>query len=110
MANTTDVAASAADELSESELDRVRDFSREPILLEGETIADLVPGTARRRAVDMALRELDDGAEAPTMEWRRDYSLLLGLERLLSEESASCSTEPSSMSTRSTRCRERSPR
>ncbi len=86
MANTTDVAAQAADELSESELDRVREFSREPILLEGETIADLAPGTARRRAVDAALVELADGAEHPSMQWRRDYSLLLGLERVLSEE------------------------
>jgi superfamily II DNA or RNA helicase len=86
MANTTDAAAKAADELSESELDRVREFTREPILLEGETIDDLAPGTARRRAVDAALAELDSGAEHPSMEWRRDYSLLLGLERLLSEE------------------------
>jgi ribonuclease E len=86
MANTTDVAAKAADELSESELDRVREFSREPILLEGETIVDLVPGTARRRAAESALHELDDGAEFPSFEWRRNYSLLLGLERLLSEE------------------------
>jgi superfamily II DNA or RNA helicase len=86
MANTTDVAAKAADELSESELDRVREFSREPILLEAETIADLLPGTARRRAVESALHELDEGAEFPSLEWRRNYSLLLGLERLLSEE------------------------
>ena len=86
MANTTDVAASAADELSESELDRVREYSREPILLEGETIADLAPGTARRRAVESALHELDEGAEIPSFEWRRNYSLLLGLERLLSED------------------------
>jgi ribonuclease E len=86
MANTTDVAARAASELSEADLDRVREFSRESILLEGETIADLALGTARRIAVDDALAELASGAEAPSMEWRRDYSLLLGLERLLDEE------------------------
>src|SRR4051794_40559222 len=86
MANTTDVAAQAASELSEADLDRVREFSREPILLEGETIADLIPGTARRLAVDAALAELDSGAEVPSFEWRRDYSLLLGLERLLDQE------------------------
>ena len=85
MANTTDVAAETASELSEADLDRVREFSREPILLEGETIADLEPGTARRRAVDTALAELAEGREAPSFEWRRDYSLLLGLERLLWE-------------------------
>ena len=59
MANTTDVAASAAGELSEADLDRVREFTREPILLAGETIADLAPGTARRLAVDAALAELE---------------------------------------------------
>jgi ribonuclease E len=83
MANTTDVAAKTASELSEADLDRVREFSREPILLEGETIADLAPATARRRAVETALAELAEGREVPSFEWRRDYSLLLGLERLL---------------------------
>jgi ribonuclease E len=86
MVNTTHVAAGATSELSEADLDQVRELSREPILLAGETIADLAPGTARRRAVDAALAELAAGAEAPSMRWRRDYSLLLGLERLLSEE------------------------
>jgi len=86
MSNPTDVAANAASELSEADLDRVRELSREPILLEGETIADLAPGTARRRAVDAALAELDAGAETLSFEWRRDYSLLLGLERLLWDE------------------------
>jgi superfamily II DNA or RNA helicase len=82
MANTTHVAAGAA-KLTEADLERVREFTRESILLEGETIDDLEPGTARRRAVDAALKELDDGAEAPSFEWRRNYSLVLGLERLL---------------------------
>jgi ribonuclease E len=82
MANTTHVAAGAA-KLTEADLERVRDFARESILLEGETIDDLQPGTARRRAVDAALKELEDGAEVPSFEWRRNYSLLLGLERLL---------------------------
>jgi ribonuclease E len=82
MANTTHVAAGAA-KLTEADLERVREFARESILLEGETIDDLEPGTARRRAVDSALKELDDGAEVPSFEWRRNYSLLLGLERLL---------------------------
>jgi superfamily II DNA or RNA helicase len=86
MANSTDVAAGAAKELTESDLDRVRAFSREPILLGGEQLENLAPGTARRRAVDAALHELDQGAEHPSFEWRRDYSLLLGLERLLWED------------------------
>ena len=86
MSNQTDVAAKAASELSEAELDLVRDFSREPILLEGETLADIIAGTARLRAVQAALAEIGEGAETPSMQWRRDYSLLLGLERLLSED------------------------
>ena len=61
-------------------------FTREPILLDGETFDDLAPGTARRRAVDAALAELDAGLETPSPEWRRRYSLLLGLERLLDAE------------------------
>jgi superfamily II DNA or RNA helicase len=86
MAKTTDAVARAAKELSEADLDRVREFTRESVLLEGETIADLEPATPRRRAVDAALAELDAGAKAPSIEWRQQFSLLLGLERVLSEE------------------------
>ncbi len=87
MAKTTQVAASAArSSLADADLERVREFTREPVLLEGEDLAALAPGTARRRAVDAALLELDDGAEFPSMDWRSEYSLMLGLERLLSEE------------------------
>ncbi len=85
MADTTNVAASAAGELTEADLERMSEFTREPVLLSGETIAALAPGTARRLAVDDALAELDAGAEAPSFEWRSSYSLLLGLERLLDE-------------------------
>ena len=87
MSESLDVAAgSAADLIQEDQLERVREFTREPIVLEGETIADLVSGTARRRAVDAAIIELDEGRETPSPEWRQKYSLLLGLERLLSTE------------------------
>jgi superfamily II DNA or RNA helicase len=37
-------------------------------------------------AVRDALAELDDGAEHPSMKWRSDYSLFLGLERVLDED------------------------
>jgi ribonuclease E len=86
MADTTDVAASAARGPTEADLERVREFTREPILLEGETIADLAPGTARRQAVERALEEIRSGSEVPSFAWRRDYSLVLGLERLLWQE------------------------
>src|SRR5215211_4782721 len=86
MTKSLEVAASAAGAIQEDQLERVREFTREPILLEGETASDLAPGTARRRAVDTALAELEEGREDPSQEWRQQYSLLLGLERLLSAE------------------------
>jgi ribonuclease E len=55
-------------------------------LLDGEGPEALAPGTARRRALDAALNEIDAGAEYPSIEWRRDFSLLLGLERFLADE------------------------
>ena len=86
MVNPTAVPASVESALSEADLDRVREFTHEPILLEGESIDDLVAGTARRRAVDEALVEIEGGAELPSFAWRQNYSLLLGLERVLSED------------------------
>src|ERR1700704_196024 len=62
-------------------------FTREQFVYEGETLEDaLSPGSARRRALDAALAEIDAGEERPSIDWRRKFSLLLGLERLLSEE------------------------
>src|SRR5205823_2189440 len=62
-------------------------FTRERFVYDGEALEDaLAPGGARRRALDAALAEMDAGAKQPSIEWRRKYSLLLGLERLLSEE------------------------
>ena len=62
-------------------------FTREQFVYEGETLEDaLAPGSARRRALDAALAETETGATTPSIEWRRQFSLLLGLERLLSEE------------------------
>src|SRR5437660_9560629 len=87
MADSTSAAAPVASVPSSDDLQRAEDFTREPFLHEGETLEDaLAPGTARRRALDEALAELDAGAEHPSVPWRQQYSLLLGLERLLSEE------------------------
>ncbi len=64
-------------------------FTRERFVHDGEEAADaLAPGSARRRALDAALAEIAAGAKAPSIAWRREYSLLVGLERLLSEEEA----------------------
>src|SRR5438270_3286966 len=62
-------------------------FTRENFVYEGESLEDaLAPGGPRRAALDAALAELDAGARQPSVEWRRRFSLLLGLERLLSED------------------------
>ncbi len=62
-------------------------FTRERFVYEGEMLEDaLSPASARRRALDAALTEIDAGAKQPSIEWRRRFSLLLGLERLLSED------------------------
>jgi superfamily II DNA or RNA helicase len=85
MANTTDVAAGAAVP-SSADIERASSFAREPFLLDGEGPDALAPGTARRQALDAALAEIAGGAEEPSIEWRRNYSLLLGLERFLAVE------------------------
>jgi ribonuclease E len=64
-------------------------FTRERFVYDGESLEDaLAPGSARRRALDAALAEVDSAADSqqPSVAWRRQFSLLLGLERLLSEE------------------------
>jgi ribonuclease E len=87
MANTTDAATSAAETRpTDADIARVHEFTREPVLLEGEGPEVLAPGTARRRAVDDALAEIAEGRTEPSFAWRQNYSLILGLERLLSEE------------------------
>jgi ribonuclease E len=58
----------------------------EPFLHEGEDAAlALAPGSVRRAALDAALAEMARGELAPSFAWRRDYALVLGLERVLSE-------------------------
>jgi ribonuclease E len=86
MADTAALAAEATEAPSSADIERVQKFTREPVLLEGETFEDLHPGTARRLAFDAALAEVEAGAEDPSQQWRQDYSLLLGLERVLSED------------------------
>jgi ribonuclease E len=62
-------------------------LTREHFVYEGETLEEaLAPGSARRRALDAALAEVEAGRMRPSLEWRREFSLLLGLERLLSDE------------------------
>ena len=85
MADTTTVAAMALP--SDDDIARAEAFTREPFVHPGEEPAGaLAIGTPRRRALDQALAELDSGLKVPSTAWRREFSLLLGLERVLSEE------------------------
>ena len=86
MAETTPVAAPATLP-SSKDIERASKFTREPFVSEGEDAATvLAPGTPHRRAFDAAMTEIEAGAKVPSVAWRRTYSLLLGLERLLSED------------------------
>ena len=85
MAATTFPAASSP--VSGADLERAEGFAREPFLHEGEDAEQaLAEGTPRRRALDTALAELDAGRSEPSVGWRREFALMLGLERLLSQE------------------------
>ena len=62
-------------------------LTRERFVYDGESLEEaLAPGSARSRALDAALAEVEAGNKTPSVDWRRQFSLLLGLERLLSEE------------------------
>jgi hypothetical protein len=63
---------------------RAERWCGEPLLHDGEDVATaLAPETVRRAALDAALEEMDRGLLEPSYEWRRDYALVLGLERVL---------------------------
>ena len=85
MAETTSALADAP--VSGDILARAERFARESFVLpEEDAAAALAKGTARRAALDDAVAEIEAGRAEPSVEWRRNYSLMLGLERLLSEE------------------------
>ena len=72
---------------SSKDIERASKFTREPFLAEGEDAATvLAPGTPHRRAFDAAMAEIEAGAKVPSVAWRRTFSLLLGLERLLGQD------------------------
>ena len=63
---------------------RAQAWYGEPFLHADEDFATaLAPGTARRRALDDAIVEIDAGARTPSSSWRVQYGLMLGLERVL---------------------------
>jgi ribonuclease E len=87
MAEPTPVALAAAPIPDTADISRAEKFVRERFLHEGEDPeVVLAVGSPRRRALDTALAELAEKAKHPSTKWRRRFSLLLGLERLLSDE------------------------
>ncbi len=76
---------SAADSVAAAAV-RAEAWAGEPFLRDGEDPAQvLAAGTARRRALDDAMAEMDAGLKAPSSKWKIRYGLLLGLERVLAE-------------------------
>src|SRR5204862_8048905 len=65
---------------------RAEAWAGEPFLRDGED-ADVVlaPDTARRRALDEAVTEIEAGNDKPSPQWKIRFGLMLGLERILSE-------------------------
>jgi ribonuclease E len=87
LADPTPVATVVTSVPTPRDIARGEKFTREAFVHAGETTEDaLGPASARRRALDAALVELDAGAKVPSPEWRRRYSLMLGLERVLSDD------------------------
>jgi len=87
MADSTIVAAEAAALPDSRRIAQAEKLTRERFVHEGESPeVALAHGTARRRALDAALLEVDAGLKIPSTKWRRRYSLLLGLERVLSDD------------------------
>jgi ribonuclease E len=65
---------------------RAAEWAGEPFLHPEEDSSQvLAPGTARRRALDDALAEIEAGNAEPSNDWKIRYALMLGLERVLSE-------------------------
>jgi len=84
----TDSPSVATEEVKaiEAEALRAAAWAGEPFIRPDEDVAVvLAPGTARRRALDDAMKEIADGAAEPSPGWKIKYALLLGLERVLSE-------------------------
>jgi hypothetical protein len=83
------VAQRAAPIPSSNDIARAEKLVRERFLHEGEDPSQtLAAGTPRRAALDLALAALEEAPKRtrPSTAWRRQFSLLLGLERVLSEE------------------------
>ena len=70
-----------------AQLERVERWAGDRLVPVGDDPAvALAPGTAFRTAYDEALLEIEAGLASPSPEWRRRFALVLGLQRILSED------------------------
>src|SRR5580765_905726 len=82
------LALEAPDGLAAAAL-RAETWAGEPFLHPDEDPAvSLAPDTARRRALDDALAEIEAGAREPSYEWKIRYALMLGLRAGPNEDPA----------------------
>jgi superfamily II DNA or RNA helicase len=82
---TSTILSDATDALSAAAF-RAEAWAGEPFLHDGEDVSQvLAHGTARRRALDDAIAELDAGRTRPSGHWKVRYALMLGLERVLAD-------------------------
>jgi ribonuclease E len=66
---------------------RAESWFGEPFLhADEDAVVALAPGTARRAALEDALAEMEAGREKPSARWKVRYALMLGLERVLTED------------------------
>jgi len=90
MSETTDQLPTTLDQAGEeivAKARRAEAWAGEAFLREGEDPTKaMASGTARKRALDDAIAEIDKGLKEPSPEWKVRYALMLGLERVLSEK------------------------
>src|SRR5438445_11178857 len=87
MQQITDHPTTAPESGLEAAALRAEAWAGEAFLHNGEDPEQvLAPGTARRRALDDALAEIEAGAPEPSYGWKVRYGLMLGLERILSDK------------------------
>jgi superfamily II DNA or RNA helicase len=66
---------------------RATEWAGEPLLRPDEDPGQaLAHGSARRRALDEATAEIEAGRRAPSSAWKVNFALMLGLERVLSDD------------------------
>jgi ribonuclease E len=89
MQETTEHLAPAPEAMDDivSRAREAESWAGEPFLhADEEPAVVLAAGTARRRALDDALAEMDAGRRGPSPQWKVRFGLMLGLERVLTQE------------------------